>query len=268
MSILIKLGGSLITDKTRAKTFRRESVGRIARQVLRLRDQIQDIRIIIGHGSGSFGHYEAKKYNTAEGVTTDRAWNGFVKVGAVAAELSLMVQREFLGAGLPVMRFQPSSSLVSSDKRVKSFDSRALALALKRQTVPLIHGDIALDERIGGTIISTESLIAHLIKPLGVAQVILLGDVDGVLDHKGALVPLITPRSLPEIRRALTGSDGIDVTGGMRQKVETMVSLVVEHPSLEVVIADGNRDGVLVDLLANRMQIGTRICADLSASPL
>ena len=262
MTILIKLGGSLITDKTKAKTFRPERVRRIARQVLRLRDHSQSIRMIIGHGSGSFGHFEARKYRTLEGVRTERERQGFVQVGAVAAELSQLVLNEFHAAGSPTMRFQPSSTIVASDRRIQSFDIRALSMALDRQLIPLIHGDIALDENIGGTIISTEDLFAHLVGKLGVQQIILLGEARGVLDHNGELIPRITPNSLADVRSALAGSHGVDVTGGMLQKVDSMVALVRDHPSLSVVIADGGRDNVLLDLLIRRQSIGTRICAD------
>jgi len=266
MTILIKLGGSLITDKTKAKTFRRESVGIIARQVLRLRDLDQGMRIVIGHGSGSFGHFEARKYRTVEGVHTSQQRQGFVQVGAVAAELSLLVQNEFLAAGLPIMRFQPSTTVVARKGQIKSFDSRALSLALDQGLVPLIHGDIALDERIGGTIISTEALFAHLVEPLAVEQIILLGEVDGVFNQHGEVVPLITPSSFAELRYALSGSHGIDVTGGMLQKVESMIALARACPSLKVIIANGSRDGILVDLLSNRHHFGTRICSDRSSS--
>lgn len=267
MTILIKLGGSLITDKSEAKSFRREIVSRIARQVARLRALDQNIPIVIGHGSGSFGHFEAKKYSTIEGVSSDEERLGFARVGAVAAELSLLVQNEFLAAGLPTMRFQPSSMMVSSAGRLRSLDSRALSLALDQRLIPLIHGDIALDERIGGTIISTESLFAHLVQPLGVTRIILLGEVEGVLNHHGELLSRIRPSSLETVRSALAGSGGIDVTGGMLQKVETMIALIGERPSLEVIIADGNTKNVLVDLLVKRSQIGTLICADSTATP-
>ena len=262
MTILIKLGGSLITNKAEARSFRRESVRRIAAQIARLRAPNQCFRIIIGHGSGSFGHYEAKKYNTVAGVKTKRERRGFVQVGLAATELSLLVQREFLAAGLPVMRFQPSSMMVSCAARVTSIDIRALSLALDQNMIPLIHGDIALDRRIGGTIVSTESLFARLVHPLAIKRIILLGEVAGVLNQDGELVPRITPASIASIRPALAGSNGIDVTGGMLQKVETMISLICENPSLQVIIADGKLEHVLEDLLAKGIMLGTEICAD------
>lgn len=260
MTILIKLGGSLITDKTEARSFRSDRVSRIAKQVIQLRDLIPDARIVIGHGSGSFGHVEAQKYNTVKGVYTAEERQGFSHVGAVAAELSLLVQNEFLAAGLPMLRFQPSSTLVSRDRRIESFDSRALSLALDQRFIPLIHGDIALDLRIGGTIISTESIFAHLAQPLGVDQIILLGEVAGVLNKNGELVPQITPGSFANVQSALAGSHGVDVTGGMSQKVKTMIDLARMHPSLNVIIADGRRDNLLRDLLVAGCHIGTRIC--------
>lgn len=260
MTILIKLGGSLITDKTEARSFRSERVSRIVKQVVELRDLIPDVRIVIGHGSGSFGHVEARKYNTVEGVNTAEERHGLGQVGAVAAELSLLVQNEFLAAGLPTLRFQPSSTLVAREGRIESFDSRALSLALDECFIPLIHGDIALDRRIGGTIISTESIFAHLAQPLGVDRIILLGEVAGVLNQKGELVPQITPGSFANLRSALAGSHGVDVTGGMSQKVNTMIDLVRMHPSLNVIIADGRRDNLLRDLLVEGCQIGTRVC--------
>lgn len=267
MTILIKLGGSLITNKSVAKSFRRERVRRIARQVASLRSLDQNIPIVIGHGSGSFGHFEANKHSIIEGVSSDEQRLGFARVGAVAAELSLLVQNEFLAAGLPTMRFQPSSTLLTSAGRIRSFDGSALSLALDQRLIPLIHGDIALDERIGGTIISTETLFAHLVQPLRVRRIILLGEVEGVLDHNGELISRITPASLAAVRSSLAGSRGIDVTGGMLQKVETMTALIGERQSLEVIIADGRIKNVLVDLLVKRAQIGTLICADSKPRP-
>lgn len=266
MTLLLKLGGSLITDKTKARSFRPEAVRQIARQVVQLRAREPETRLVIGHGSGSFGHFEARKYNTIAGVATAEDRLGFVKVGRVAAELSQLAQREFHAFGLPAMRFQPSSSLIASDRHIAAFDWRALFMALDHGLIPLIHGDIALDEKIGGTIISTEAIFAHLVKPLMVEQIILLGAVDGVLNQRGQVIPRITPASFDQIRSTLAGSHGVDVTGGMLQKVAAMVALVREQPALEVVIASGRRDNILLNLQIHRRRIGTRILADAPPS--
>lgn len=264
MTTLIKLGGSLITDKSQAKSFRPDIVRQIARQIVRIRDSDAERRLVIGHGSGSFGHFEAREHGTAEGVHTNQERLGFAQVGAVATELSMLVLKELIAVGLPAMRFQPSSTLIAKSRAIKSFDSSAIALALDKRIVPLIHGDVALDEATNGTIVSTEAIFSHVAGPLQARRIILLGEVEGVLDRRGRLIPTITPSSIDEAHTALAGSDGVDVTGGMRQKVETMIDIVLEHPAVEVTIADGRRKDVLLDLLLNRCRIGTRICGDIS----
>jgi len=261
MTVLIKLGGSLVTDKRRARSFRREIVQAIAQQIVELRAARSDIRIVIGHGSGSFGHFEAKKHNTADGVYSAEDRLGFAKVGAVAAELSLLILGELLAAGLPAIRFQPSSMLVTRGRELKPIYLEPLRLALEQQLIPLVHGDIALDSELGGVIVSTEALFAGLVEPLRARQIILLGDVDGVFDESGAPIATITPESFPRIAPLLGGSSGVDVTGGMLQKVTEMIGLTLAQPGLEIVIANGKVSGILLDLLLDGAARGTKICA-------
>ena len=261
MTVLIKLGGSLVTDKSRARTFRGEVVQNIARQLVELRAGHPDLRLVLGHGSGSFGHFEADLHDTAAGVYTADDRLGFAKVGAVATELSLLILRELLAAGLPVMRFQPSSMLATRGRQLHALSAEPLLLALEQQLIPLVHGDIALDSEIGGAILSTEALFAGLVKPLSARQIILLGDVAGALDENGEPLPLITPASFRRVAPLLGASGGVDVTGGMLQKVTEMIGLVQRHAGLEVVIANGNDHHILLDLLVGGAARGTRIRA-------
>lgn len=261
MTVLIKLGGSLVTDKSRARSFRRDVVRQIARQLVELRAALPETHIVIGHGSGSFGHFEAERHDTATGVYSAADRLGFAKVGAVATELSQLILGELLAAGLPVIRFQPSSMLSTRARQLHALSVEPLLLALEQQLIPLVHGDIALDIEIGGAIISTEALFAGLVEPLRARQIVLLGDVDGVVDESGRLVASITPDSFPRVAPVLGGSRGVDVTGGMLQKVTEMIGLVHRRPGLEVVIANGNDSDILLDLLVGGAARGTRIHA-------
>ena len=189
MTTLIKLGGSLVTDKLEPKSFRRATVKQISLQLIGLRASQPERRIVVGHGSGSFGHFEARKYNTIQGVRTTEDRMGFARVGAVASELSQLILAEFLAAGLPALRFQPSAMQVARNQALVRLETRPLILALEQQLIPVVCGDVTLDEELGGTIISTETLFARLVAPLGVENIILLGEVDGVLDHAGPRHP-------------------------------------------------------------------------------
>ena len=160
MTTLIKLGGSLVTNKRKPKSFHAPAVREIARQLNAVRKSKPERRLIVGHGSGSFGHAEAAKHDTALGVRTREQWHGFAQVGAVAAELSLLILAEFLSLGIPTMRFQPSSMLRVCNRHILDMDVSLLLTALDRGLLPLVHGDVALDEANGGAIVSTESLFS------------------------------------------------------------------------------------------------------------
>lgn len=260
--IFVKLGGSLITDKTRAYTARRDCLARLAGEVLRALDAAPGLRLLIGHGSGSFGHWAAKPYSTRHGVSTPEQWRGYAEVAAAAARLNRIVSDAFLEAGVPVLSVQPSASARCHDRSLEYLDTHPIHAALSRGLAPLVYGDVALDDARGGAIISTEDIFLYLADELRPARILLLGEVEGVLDAKGGVIPLITPADLPTLREALSGSAGVDVTGGMEDKVTRMVELVQRHPKTEVHILTGSAAGLLTRvLLDNRLSTGTRIMA-------
>ena len=261
MTILIKLGGSLITDKRVPRAFRQEETARVLRQLKRIHHSDNAPPMILAHGSGSFGHHEAGKYNTIAGVRTDEEWLGFAKVAEAAGALSQQVHRECVAMDLPVMRLPPSALIQAAGGRVESLDAAPVKRALAAGLIPLLHGDVAFDAQLGGTIIATEGIFAALAPQIDARQIILLGEVAGALDAAGALIKSITPQNIAQYRSALAGASGADVTGGMAQKVDEMLELVADMPRLRVVIADGRRANVLLDLILNEREIGTRIHA-------
>ncbi len=120
-----------------------------------------------------------------------------------------------------------------------------LRRALEVGLVPLVFGDVAFDAARGGTILSTETLFTYLARELGPARMLLVGNAPGVLDDARAVIPEITPESLPRMAAFLQGSRYVDVTGGMLDKVEQMVALVQRVPGLHVRIFTGREPGQL-----------------------
>ncbi len=84
MLIFLKLGGSLITDKSKARAPRLDVIRRLAAEVRQARAEQPNLALVLGHGSGSFGHLEAKRYGTAHGVNTPEQWRGMAEVWRVA----------------------------------------------------------------------------------------------------------------------------------------------------------------------------------------
>ena len=68
MLVFVKLGGSLITDKRVAEAPRLEVIDRMAQEIAAARQADPALQIVIGHGSGSFGHLHGRKYGTRAGV--------------------------------------------------------------------------------------------------------------------------------------------------------------------------------------------------------
>ena len=144
-----------------------------------------------------------------------------------------------------------------------------LQTILQKDCVPLVYGDVCLDEKRGWTIISTEQILAYLTPLLKPRRILLAGEVSGVYsgdpttDSNALPIPVISPANLKAVRAGLTGADGYDVTGGMLTKVESMVELVEAHPGLEVGVISGlELDQVYAALIGQPLTGGTVIRAE------
>jgi len=261
MHTLIKLGGSLITDKRVENSFNADIMHRLAHEIAQAQ-KIAPTSLIIGHGSGSFGHFAAHKYGTMTGVSTPENWRGYAEVARVASQLNTLVLEVLIGVGLPILKLQPSASALCHDGELIQMALNPLITALQNGLVPLVYGDVSLDEVRGGTIISTETIMTYLSKNLPVKRVLLLGEVDGVLDGDGQVIPRITPNTLINYQSVLGGSYGTDVTGGMFAKVRDMVNLVKERPHLSIHILNGQVTNRLLYTLTDDLQTGTLITND------
>ncbi len=262
----VKLGGSVITDKHREAAAHIDIIRRLAEEVAHARAARPDLRLVIGHGSGSFGHFVGKRYQTHLGIPGGGGWEGYAQTGAAATRLNRIVTDVFLETGVPVVSLQPSASARCQNGELTSLAIEPVRVLLDAGLVPLVYGDVALDEARGFTIISTEVIFAHLAKHITPARIVLVGIVGGVytadpLTHpEAALIPEITPANIGEVARALGGSHGVDVTGGMWSKVREMYGLAQAHPGLRVQIISGLEAGVLEKALIDpREEIGSII---------
>jgi isopentenyl phosphate kinase len=264
--LFLKLGGSAITDKTREATARPEVILRIAREVRNALDAKgpQAAKLLIGHGSGSFGHFAAKK----SGFGQRGNWRAYAETGAAATQLTRIVTDFFISEGVPVVAMQPSASALCRDGTLVQLATTPIEFALEHHLVPLVHGDVAFDETRDMTIASTEMILAYLAKRLKPTRIILAGIVDGVFtsdplkDSTAQLIREITPQNYPQIESQLRGSHGVDVTGGMVDKVRKMVQLVEQQPAVRVQIISAMREGVLSrTLLEEHSSEGTIIHA-------
>lgn len=259
--LLLKLGGSLITDKTRPHTARPEVLRRLAEEISAARQQLPGQRLVLGHGSGSFGHVPARRWGTRNGVHTPEEWRGFVEVWRQAQALNRLVMDALEEAGLPALAFPPSASVLARNGQVERWDLAPLRQALEAGLVPVVYGDVAFDVVRGGTIVSTEDLFETLARQLRPNRLLLAGLEPGVwadFPSRTHLLAEITPASMGQLEAILSGSAAVDVTGGMASKVRQALGLAQEIPGLQAQIFSAETPGVLLHALLGE-QVGTII---------
>jgi isopentenyl phosphate kinase len=262
--VFLKLGGSLITQKDSPMTPRLDVIRQISTEIAIARKEQPDLKLLIGHGSGSYGHVAASRHQTHLGGSSEKYWHGFAEVWRDARELNQIIVQNLSNAGLPVMAFPPSAGLIAANKTTKSWDVRPLNLALSHGLIPIVQGDVIFDEEIGGTIFSTEKIFHYLGKRLYPAKILIAGIEAGVYanpDSPDQVIPMIRPDDIDRILPGLSGSETVDVTGGMLSKVRLMLSLVQEVPQLKIQIFSGNKPGNIRSALAGN-HLGTLLSSE------
>ncbi|MBI5964018.1 MAG: isopentenyl phosphate kinase family protein [Chloroflexi bacterium] len=262
--IFLKLGGSLITDKDKPYTPRLDKLKELALEIKTVLDSNPGLLLILGHGSGSFGHTAAKKYGTrnglpAQGGGSKRYWYGFAEVKYQAAELTRHVIESLLNAGLPAISIHPSSSMISDNRKVTYHNILAIRKSLTAHLLPVVHGDVAFDESLGGTILSTEDVFAFLAEQFSPTRILLAGIEAGVWEDFPARTKLVKQIQLSDyekMRAGIGGSTSTDVTGGMKAKVEEMLELIKKNKGLTVQIFSAEENGFLTRAL-NGENVGT-----------
>ncbi len=257
--IFLKLGGSLITDKLTPRTARIEVIRRVGTEIKSALEGNPSLQIILGHGSGSFGHFSGKKYNTRQGVFSQEDWLGFAEVWYDAVSLNQLVVTALKDANLSPLVFPPSSTVFSSNREITSWDLGPIWSALDKGLLPVVYGDVVFDTSLGGTILSTEELFVYLAGNLKPGRILLAGQDPGVwqdFPDCTSLFDTIRPSDRGALGGAVGQSQAPDVTGGMADKVEQMLGLIENIPGLECRIFSGEEPGNILKALSG-LDLGT-----------
>jgi isopentenyl phosphate kinase len=270
--LLLKIGGGVITDKTKRYGLLEDVLVQLAREIADGYGQLTDTDLIIGNGAGSFAHYSAHEYRTAEGFVDERSRIGAGWVRYDAVKLNQLVFEELLRVGVPAFSFAPSSLITVNNGKAEHVCLEVIESAMKQGIVPLVYGDPVIDQTKGCGIFSTEMVFAELAKRLvekyDEAKVIHISSEDGVYKNskckrQGArvdeseVVKLITAENLGEVTSLVDGSHGIDVTGGMLHKVQECLTLA--QLGIKSQIVSGLVEGRVKDAMLSRKVVGTRI---------
>ena len=214
--IVLKLGGSLITHKDRPLSPNALGVRLVGRTVSRILRRHSDVKLILIHGGGSFGHYYASKFH-ASTDTRNISSEGIAKISEAMIHLHSLVLKEMVGEGVRCRTIAVSEILQGSDAIMDEYASRKLSALLSIGCVPITFGDIVTNSR-GSSIISGDKIALALARKLDVERVIFAMDVDGIYSNsqmKGEVIPELNTRSGISWKERK-----FDVTGGVESKIK------------------------------------------------
>lgn len=217
--VVLKLGGSVITEKDRPETVDRSALENCASAVGEY-----DGDLVVVHGGGSFGHHHASEYGIS---TTDGSHDAAAALAVHDAmkRLNATIVERLQDRGVPALPVHPLSGVhrdADGDLFVPLSAARTL---LAEGFVPVTHGDLVAHLGEGVTVVSGDELVVSLASGLDADHLGLCSAVPGVLDDEGAVIPEIS--SYDAVADVVGGSDATDVTGGMAGKVRALLELPV-----------------------------------------
>ncbi|MDD5502336.1 MAG: isopentenyl phosphate kinase [Candidatus Thermoplasmatota archaeon] len=254
--IIVKLGGSVITDKkSETPKLRTAVLRRLAKEIA-----ASGKRTIIVHGAGSFGHPLAKKYKLNDGLIEESQKKGFALTQASVRRLNLKVIDVLQNAGISAISLPPGAILKCRGGKVAEFGAGAFDGYLRAGLVPVTFGDAVIDESKGFCICSGDLLVEKLACEFEPEKVIFAADVDGIFDRNPAerYAKLLREISVGKIGKiAGEKSRHTDVTGGMKGKIESIKRIVAK--GTQAVVLNGNKKGRLLSALLGKETVCTKV---------
>ncbi len=249
---LIKLGGSVITDKSREKTLRKDVLERLAKEIAASGE-----KAIVIHGAGSFGHILAKKGRLKNGFQGEWQLEYFSKVQRDVRQLNLYVLSALIDAGLRPVSLPPSMMTIYRDGVMEHISKELFELYMQIGMTPVSFGDVVLDKERAFAICSGDHIMSALSSMKGLESAVFVTDVNGVYERspneEGAkLLDVIYPDS--EIASKMVRED---VTGGIKEKIRH--GFMIAEKGIKVMIINGLVPGRLEKALKGEEIIGTEL---------
>jgi isopentenyl phosphate kinase len=257
--IILKIGGSAITDKDGELAAKTEVINRLAAEIKRA-----DLdNLIIVHGGGSFGHPTAAKYGIKDGYKEPTQKLGFAETHHVMTMLNGLVMDTFVLHEIPAVSITPSSCIVTEKGKIKAFDKTILEKMMKMGFTPVLYGDAVLDEKLGFTVLSGDQIVSYLAIELNASKIIIGVDTDGLydadpkVDKNAKPYKHLTLEELKKIQDKLGKAAGTDVTGGMQGKIAELIPALEQ--GIPVTITGATKALSIYRALTDQSILGTII---------
>ncbi|HIQ03087.1 MAG TPA: isopentenyl phosphate kinase family protein [Desulfurococcales archaeon] len=228
--IVLKLGGSVITDKNVENSIKWGVLKRIGNEIKSALQHLSgNTKLIIVHGGGSFGHPLASKFKRIKGYYDSEA---FIAIRENMNTLASIISLLLSCLGLKASHFQSSSLFILNKGRIVKAFLDPITYSLENDIIPILYGDIAVDLSRGYDILSGDSIVAYLANYYNAIKILYATDVDGVYTDNPKVNPLA--KRIERIIIVKSSIDGkytistrvkgdiiphMDVTGGIYRKI-------------------------------------------------
>lgn len=236
---VLKIGGSVITEKNKEFHVRMEAMNRLAEEIQEANSQ----NLVIVHGGGSFGHPLAEKYAIIEGFKEETQKIGFSETHHIMTVLNGLFMDALIGHDVPAISVTPSSCIVTEKGRIRHLEDTLLKRLLKMGFYPVLYGDAVLDSELGFTILSGDQLVSVLATKLNARHIIMGVDVDGLYNNdpktekSARMYRRLILEDLKRIHRKLDKPTACDVTGGMPKKIVELIPAIEQGIPVTIVNA-------------------------------
>jgi isopentenyl phosphate kinase len=250
---IVKLGGSVLTDKTRLFSFQEATARRLAAEIR----QADTIPVIV-YGTGTFGKAYARHYSRPARTTAD--WRIFQLTTMAIRQLGENLSQVLHDEGVPHCLIPANALFYRREGRLSWDGPGPLTRLLGCGIVPVLCGDVLAEERACFRIIGSDDIIPLLAEGMPVGSCVFVTDVDGVLDESGRLISDIGAG--PALLASLGGQD--DITGAMDAKV-VAARLAAQNGAASVIV-NGLVPGRLRAALRGDEIVGTRVAGPAPAA--
>ena len=254
--VLIKFGGSLITDKSKVCSEKMDVIEKLSSMSAKIISKGR--KLIIVHGAGGFGHIKAKKWKLFEGKDDQIYASQLKAIKEVRNDMRYLNQI--------IIESLKKNSLVAEPyiPHEEGFGvginyrfSSKINVLLNSNIIPVIYGDVVdTDNSEEFGILSGDDVCEILARKLNLSHVIFAIDgADGILDNPnlnsgGKLLKTYSsgdPVALNETK--------FDVTGGMGLKIKRGVNCF--NLGSRVSIVNGNETEMIINAIEGESYKGT-----------
>src|SRR3989338_8591635 len=261
--LVIKLGGAVVTYKNSpAPKVRISVIKRLVQEIKQI--SLLGYRIILVHGAGSFAHDLVKKYDLQHGMKTDQQKKAFRKTQQRMLKLNEIIMAQLSRAGLNAVSLPPHPFISQTGGKLNDFDVYIVKKQLDLNQIPVLFGDMVLDDKWGCSVLSGDTIVCFLGQKLKAEKVIFLSDVDGIYDSdpkknpSAKLISEINNKNFNQVLRGLSPTGREDVTGEMRGKI---LQIKVALKRIQIMIVSGLKDQALITVV-DQDPTGTRLHFD------